>query len=157
MSNGSTIDADICQAGIDDAAEILALQKLAYQSEAEKHGDWTIPPLLQTLEEILDQFRSHLFLKIVIEGSIIGSLRACVTSSTCQIGRLIVHPNWQNRGIGTCLLLEAERLYPDAVRFELFTGSQSLGNLRLYRRLGYEEFKREPLSSRIELVYLEKV
>lgn len=151
-----THDPEIYRAGIEDAAEILALQKLAYRSEAENYGDWTIPPLLQNLEEIRGQFRSHLFLKAVIEGSIIGSLRSRVSSSTCQIGRLIVHPDWQNRGIGTLLLQEVERCHPDAVRFELFTGSQSLANLRLYRRLGYEEFRREPLSSRVELVYLQK-
>lgn len=47
-------------------------------------------------------------------------------------------------------------MHPDAARFELFTGSRSLGNLRLYRRLGYEEFRLEPLSDQVELVYLEK-
>lgn len=35
-----------------DAAAILALQKLAYQSEARLYNDFSIPPLLQTLEEL---------------------------------------------------------------------------------------------------------
>lgn len=72
------------------------------------------------------------------------------------IGRFLRCFRRQNGRIGARLLQEAERRHPDAVRFELFTGSQSLGNLRLYRRLGYEEFRREPLNSRVELVYLEK-
>jgi hypothetical protein len=36
------------QAGVEDAGEILRLQKLAYQSEARIYNDYTIPPLLQT-------------------------------------------------------------------------------------------------------------
>jgi GNAT superfamily N-acetyltransferase len=149
-------ESGIRQATVGDAAEILALQRLAYQSEAQIYGDWTLPPLLQTLEEVLEQFRNHVFLKAVIEGSIIGSVRSCMSASTCHIGRLIVHPNWRNQGIGTRLLLVAERMHSDAGRFELFTGSRSSGNLRHYRRLGYKEFRREPLSNQVVLVYLEK-
>ena len=40
------------RAKIEDAKEILDLQKLAYQSEAEIYNDYTIPPLTQTLEEM---------------------------------------------------------------------------------------------------------
>ena len=149
-------ESEIRQATIGDAAEILALQRLAYRSEAQIYGDWTLPPLLQTLEEVLEQFRNHVFLKAVIDGSIIGSVRTCMSASTCHIGRLIVHPNWRNQGIGTRLLLVAERMHSDAGRFELFTGSRSSGNLRHYRRLGYQEFRREPLSNQVVLVYLEK-
>ena len=91
-------ESEIRQATVGDAAEILALQKLAYRSEAQIYGDWTLPPLLQTLEEVLEQFRNHVFLKAVIEGSIIGSVRTRMSASTCHIGRLTVHPNWQIPG-----------------------------------------------------------
>lgn len=33
----------------DDAPELLALQRLAYQSEARLYGDWAIPPLTKRL------------------------------------------------------------------------------------------------------------
>lgn len=148
---------EILQATLDDANKILALQKLAYQSEAQIYSDWTIPPLLQTIESIRDEFNTHIFLKAVSKRIIIGSVRAHTTGNTCHIGRLIVHPEWQNRGIGSRLVMEAEKVHPDATRFELFTGSQSLGNLHLYHKLGYREFRREPLSDKIELVYLEKL
>ncbi|HSD56589.1 MAG TPA: GNAT family N-acetyltransferase [Methanotrichaceae archaeon] len=148
---------EISQATLEDAVEILALQKLAYQSEARIYNDWTIPPLLQTAKEIKDEFNTHVFLKAVIEHSIIGSVRASMMGTTCHIGRLIVHPMWQNLGIGTRLVTEIEIMHRDTARFELFTGSQSAGNLHLYHKLGYKEFRREPLSSQVELVYLEKI
>ncbi len=35
-----------------DAQAILELQRLAYRSEAELHGDDTLPPLTETLDQI---------------------------------------------------------------------------------------------------------
>ena len=41
---------EITSAHVDDASEILNLQKLAYRSEAEIYNDWSIAPLHQTLD-----------------------------------------------------------------------------------------------------------
>ncbi len=46
---------EIAAATVDDAEIILALQRLAYQSEAAIYDDFTLPPLIETLEE-LQQF-----------------------------------------------------------------------------------------------------
>ena len=143
-------------AQLDDARAILALQKLAYRSEAEIHADFTIPPLTQTLEETITEFEQQLVLKAVIDGRIIGSVRACVKQGTCYVGKLIVHPDHQNRGIGTRLMHEIEERFKHAQRYELFTGHKSARNLYLYRKLGYTEFKRQVISERLTLVFLEK-
>lgn len=148
---------EIFRAGLEDADEILVLQKLAYQSEAQIYNDWTIPPLLQTVEEIRGEFNTHLFLKAVSKHSIIGSVKTRIMGDTCYIGRLIVHPKWQNHGVGTRLMAEVEVMNQDTARFELFTGSHSIRNLSLYHKLGYQEFRRERLSKQLEFVYLEKI
>lgn len=148
---------EISQAALDNATEILALQKLAYQSEAQIYSDWNIPPLLQTIDEIRDEFKTHIFLKAVSEHSIVGSVRACIVGNTCHIGKLIVHPKWQNRGIGTRLITEIEMIHREVSRFELFTGSKSVKNLYLYHKLGYRNFRQESLSDQVELIYLEKI
>ncbi|NJL72790.1 MAG: GNAT family N-acetyltransferase, partial [Candidatus Competibacteraceae bacterium] len=87
----------------------------------------------------------------------IGSVRARAEAGTCHIGRLIVHPDRQNQGIGRQLMAAIEARFPEAQRFELFTGDRSGKNLGLYAKLGYREFKREPLGDRVTLVYLEKM
>ncbi len=46
-----------------DAEEILALQKLAYVSEAEIYNDFTIQPLHQTLNEITSEIEMQYILK----------------------------------------------------------------------------------------------
>lgn len=147
---------DIKQALVEDAEEIITLQKLAYQSEAEIYNNFTIPPLTQTLEEIKKDFLYQIFLKALINAKIIGSVRAYQKEETCYISRLIVNPDFQNKGIGTKMMNEIESIFQAAKRFELFTGYKSERNLCLYQKLGYKEFKREDLSDNMKIVYLEK-
>ena len=147
---------EIERAIISDAEEILSLQKLAYRSEAEIYNDFNIPPLVQALESIEKDFENQYFLKTVMNGKIIGSVRAYTKEGTCYIGRLIVHPDFQNRGIGTDLMNEIERIFNTCRRFELFTGDKSERNLHLYQKLGYKIFKKAKITDQTMIVYLEK-
>ena len=141
-----------------DMKEILLLQKLAYKSEAKLYNDFNIPPLLQTLKEIEEEYKSHVFLKAVENKKIIGSVRALLIDfKTCYIGRLNVHPDFQNHGVGTKLMKEIESIFKECERFELITGHKSLKNIKLYEKLGYKIFKTEKLTDNLSLVYLEKI
>jgi hypothetical protein len=51
---------------------------------------------------------------------------------------------------------EIEGAFAQAERFELFTGDRSKRNLHLYRKLGYSVFKRQELTERVTLVFMEK-
>lgn len=143
------------RASFEDAGEILTLQRAAYRSEAALYGD-DIAPMVETLEEIKASFGRLAFLKAVSEGEIIGSVRASQGGETCFIGRLIVAPEHQGRGIGTRLMREVELLFPSSRSFELFTGKRSEGNLRLYRSLGYESVREERVGDAPTFVYLAK-
>ena len=141
----------------EDAPEILALQRLAYLSEAAIYDEYGIPPLTQTLEELRADFGRQVYLKAVLDGRIIASVRAHAGGGTCFVGRLIVHPDSQNQGIGSRLMEEIETLFGQARRFELFTGHRSERNLYLYQKLGYRPFRREQVTAALTLAYLEKV
>ncbi len=147
---------DISHADIADAAEILELQKLAFQSQAILYDYWSMPPLTQTLEDIREEFGRLVFLKATESGRIIGSVRASLDDGTCHIGRLIVHPDFQNQGIGTRLMRAIEAEFPDAQRYELFTGSRSERNIHLYEKLGYRIIRQEPVSNNVSLLYMVK-
>ena len=143
-------------ADFEDLPEILTLQKLAYLSEAEIYQDFSIPPLIQSQAQIEAEFRQQIFLKVVFQGKIIGSVRGYKAGNTCYMGRLIVHPDHQNKGIGTRLMVKLENEFPDVERYELFTGDKSKRNLYLYCKLGYQVFKTYQLSEQVRLLYLEK-
>ncbi len=146
----------IFRANVDDAGAILTLQKRAYESEARLYDDWTIPPLTQTLASLRGDLKNTCVLKCVQEGEIVGSVRGRIENGACQIGRLIVEPQRQGEGIGTTLLQAIEASFPDAERFELFTGSKSERNIKLYHRCGFEIIGTKVISSALTLVYMSK-
>jgi ribosomal protein S18 acetylase RimI-like enzyme len=149
-------DVVVGPARVEEAERILELQRLSYRTEAALYDDWTLPPLTQTLRELLEQYDDHTILVARLEEEVVGSVRARLEGGTCYVGRLVVHPRLQRRGLGTRLMREIEASSPEAERYELFTGHLSEGNLRLYRRLGYRELREEEISPALRLVYLEK-
>ncbi len=144
------------RASVEEAQEILDVQKVAYVSEAEIYNDYSIPPLTQTLEQIQADFSKQLFLKAYFDGKIVGSVRGFMEQETCHIGRLVVHPDFQNRGIGARLMKAIEEYFDQAAHYQLFTGHRSERNLRLYHSLGYEPFETKPVTEALTLIFMSK-
>jgi GNAT superfamily N-acetyltransferase len=147
---------EILRAEPADAPAILAIVHAAFGPVAAEYGAETLPPLEETLADLLDDFRTHVVLKAVEGGRIVGSVRGVLFRGTCEVGRLVVDPGFQGRGVGKALAAEIERCFADAERFELFTGHRSGPSLHIYAGLGYVPFRIEPVSDELQLVYLEK-
>lgn len=147
----------VYKASFDDLQEILQLQYLSYQSEAALFGSKDIPPLKQTLDEVIDEYNNGVILKMVNdENTIIGSVRAKEAEGTVYIGKLMVHPDYRHRGYGTRLIKKIEEYFPNK-RYELFTSTRSKDNIRLYQSLGYEIFDIKTINDELQFVYMEKV
>ncbi|MFF4185986.1 GNAT family N-acetyltransferase [Streptomyces sp. NPDC001691] len=150
----------ISAAGAQDAEQILKLQYLCYQSEAELYGDYSIEPLTQSLEELRAELSAGYALVAKLGDEVVASVRGSVDASgTGRIGRLIVHPRMQGHGLGGRLLNAIEAHFAAelaAKRFQLLTGHRSESNLRLYRRHGYAAVATEAVSTRLSMITLEK-
>lgn len=146
----------ISHASIEDAEAILNLQKIAYQSEAQVYDDFSISPLTQSIEEIKSDFATKIFLKAMVGDVIVGSVRGHQVNDTCYVERLIAHPAFQGQGLGTALMSRIESVFPEAKRFELFTGHRSKRNIHLYQKLGYHEFRREKATESLTFIFMEK-
>lgn len=147
---------EIIAAELKDAKEILELQTLAYQSEARLYNDWSLPALTQTIESLHQEFKDSVILKAIVKNKIVGSVRARVENRICKIGRLIVNPEFQGKGIGTALLKKIEEIQENINSFELFTGSKSFSNIRLYEKQGYVKSHTKVLSENVTLIFLVK-
>lgn|SRR5574337_1286010 len=154
--NSKGIHIEINEASESDAGEILEIQKLAFGHQAVLYNDFRLPPLVQTLEELLQDFKTYNFLKAMHGSKLVGSVRGRAEGDTCLISRLIVHPDYQNRGIGKKLMFAIEDKFRDVQRYELFTGHKSEKNLTLYRKIGYHEYGRKPQSDTVILICMEK-
>jgi ribosomal protein S18 acetylase RimI-like enzyme len=150
-------DLRIERAGAADAGEILTLQRAAYVTEAQLHGDPFLPPLVESLDQVAKVIAGSVVLKASHGGRVVGSVRGTLNERTCLVGRLAVAPDLRRRGIGGALMraLEAE-VAGGADACDLFVGHLSEPSLRLCRRLGYAETHRERVADHLVLVHLRK-
>jgi ribosomal protein S18 acetylase RimI-like enzyme len=142
----------------DDAGETLTLQRAAFVQEALIYNSVQMPPLTQTLDELRAELVENLGCVAVEHGRLVGAVRAQVDGDLLLIGRLAIAPDRQGEGIGSQLLEAVERRGKESGcrEAELFTGSLSEANLRLYERCGYRETGRVEEDDGIEQVFLRK-
>lgn len=155
-------DLDITRARPVDAAEIIALQRAAYRVEAERYDDFGLPPLTETIDDLVAAVHREVVLVARLSdgdpaGHIVGTARARVTDDTAHIARLSVLPALHGRGIGRQLLAAIERETAPVRRHVLSTGHRSERNLRMYERAGYRRTHHERQSHAVVLIHMEKV
>ncbi|NEB77463.1 GNAT family N-acetyltransferase [Streptomyces sp. SID14478] len=143
-----------------DTEQILKLQYLCYQSEAQLYGDYSMEPLTQSLDSVRAELTGGAVLVARLGDEVVASVRGTIgADGTARINKLIVHPRMQRHGLGGRLLaaVEAELgTAGTAKRFELLTGHRSEHNLRLYRKHGYEPVATKRVDDRLTLVTLAK-
>jgi GNAT superfamily N-acetyltransferase len=149
--------------GVDDAGEVLTLQRAAYVTEAWAHGDLDLPPLWQSLADLEAELADPQVLAAGWRsgtGRLLAAVRVRIAPGTpvvAHIARLTVVPDRQGQKLGTRLLTELEKQLPaEATELRLFTGEHSHANLRFYARHGYVESHREPTPAGYALVHLQK-
>ena len=124
-----------------DAAELAVLQRACWLSEAVANSTLDIPALSEDADEVRRGFAQWQTWVVRSGGRLVGSVRARVSTETpgqWEIGRLMVAPDLQGRGIGRALLAYAEAAAPAGTRrLWINTGTRSAANLRRYRRAGY--------------------
>lgn len=142
----------------EDAGEVLTLQRAAFVSEALIYDSVHMPPLTQTLEELEAELYENLGCVALVGTRIVGAARAVRDGDLLLIGRIAIAPDQQGQGIGSTLLeaVEARGREAGATEAELFTGSLSEANLRLYERVGYVESERVDTGDGIEQIFLRK-
>lgn len=138
-----------------DAGEVLTAQRAAFVSEAAIYGSVDMPPLTQSLSELEAELRSESGLTARIDGRLVGAIRFVERDGMLLIGRIAIAPDMQGEGVGRLLLERAEKS-SDAAVAELFTGSLSEANIRLYEECGYREHERVPDGDGTEQVFLRK-
>lgn len=142
----------------DDAGEVMTLQRAAFVQEALIYGTPEMPPLTQTLEEVESELHENIGCVALDGPRMVGAVRARLDGPLLLVGRIAIAPDRAGEGIGTTLLAAVERRGAEAgaTEAELFTGSLSEANLRLYEREGYVETERVQGDDGTEQVFLRK-
>ncbi len=124
-----------------DAGELLTVRRAAFVTEAQRYGDPHIPPLTQTMEELLaDLARPDVVTLGAWQGHrLVGSIRVELEADKASLGRLAVVPDLQGLGIGTQLLLAVLQYLPEQTQeVWVFTGRDSKQSISLASTKGRE-------------------
>ncbi|GAA1921387.1 tRNA (guanosine(37)-N1)-methyltransferase TrmD [Nocardioides hwasunensis] len=128
-----------------DAGELYTLQRACWLQELQANPGVVIP----ALDESLDDVRRGLgewTVRVVREpssGRLVGAVRGRLDTHVdpageWDIGRVMVAPDLQGRGLGRALLeLVQDLAPPDVATYVLFTGAGSLDNQRMYKKAGF--------------------
>ncbi len=147
-TTGGLDDLDVRVATPADAPELLVLQRACWMREGlASQGRWVVPPLAEELDDVVASLGEWTPWVARVRGPdgspgrLVASVRGRVhpdDASTWEVGRLMVAPDLQGRGLGRELLALAESAAPGSVtRYRLTTGLLEEGNQRFYRRAGY--------------------
>ncbi len=134
-------DWEIVEARASDAPELLVLQRACWVQEALSNDHLGIPALHESLTDVQEWLESWQVWVVRSGPRLIGAVRAqfIAQEDAWDIGRIMVAPDLQGRGLGRALLRHAESRAPGSVRrFKLFTGTGSEDNLRMYKKAGYQ-------------------
>jgi tRNA (guanine37-N1)-methyltransferase len=125
-----------------DAGELFTLQRACWVQELQANPGVPIPALEESYDDLRAWLRTDTVLVARSAGRLVGAVRARLherpEGDVWDIGRLMVAPDLQGRGLGRVLLERIEALAPDAATgYELFTGAGSARNQRMYKKAGY--------------------
>ncbi len=134
-------DLDVRPAVPADAGELYTLQRACWLQELEANPGVAIPALRESLDDVRRGL-GEWTVRVAREpdsGRLVGAVRGRLDShGEWDIGRIMVAPDLQGRGLGRALLELVEGLAPSAVTtYVLFTGARSTDNLRMYKKAGF--------------------
>jgi tRNA (guanine37-N1)-methyltransferase len=121
-----------------DAGELLTLQRACWVQEQQANPDAFIPPLHEGLADVQTWLGQWTTLVVRSGGRLVAAARGRRETDCWDVGRLMVAPDLQGRGLGRLVLGAIEAAAPDDVTgFVLFTGATSTRNLAMYKKAGY--------------------
>jgi tRNA (guanine37-N1)-methyltransferase len=121
-----------------DAGELLTLQRACWVQQRQANQDLGIDVLTEDVEDVRAWIADSTVLVLRSAGRLVGAVRGRLHGDRWEIGRLMVAPDLQGRGLGRMLLGTMEGLAPpEASTYELFVGSACARGQRLFRKSGY--------------------
>ena len=128
-----------------DAGELLTLQRACWWQEQEANPGVTIPALGEGVADVEAWLSQWTTLVLRSGGRLIAAARGRREGDQWDVGRLMVAPDLQGRGLGRLVLRAIEEAAPEEVAgYVLFTGAGSARNLAMYKKAGYRVRGEDP-------------
>lgn len=135
--------------------DILYLQRVSYQVEAQIIGFDRIPPLMDTISSISKC--GETFSGYYSENDLLaGIISYKVEGQVLDIHRLAIHPDFFRKGIAQKLLVYVENLNYGFTKIVVSTGLKNEPAINLYRKFGFKRIRTVKMEEGIDIVLFEK-
>lgn len=135
------------------AKEMLEMQKEAYEVEAKLIGSREIPPLKETLDDLMacgEQFFGY-----YIEKELAGAISFKSTPEEIDIHRVMVSPKHFRKGIGRKLVIYLEERFKNK-NLIVSTGAKNQPAVQLYTQLGFVKVGEQEVGNGLILAHFQK-
>jgi|NGEPerStandDraft_9_1074522.scaffolds.fasta_scaffold22928_2 ribosomal protein S18 acetylase RimI-like enzyme len=153
------LDMIIRRTNVDEAEDILNVQKEAFQADLEKYEDFETSPATEPIKKLLYKINKNIHYTILINDRIIGGAEVRLDSPTeCYINRIFVLPQYQDKGLGTRIMNFIENEYPNVMKWTLSTPHKNHRNQHFYEKFGYKKVGEHKVTEELNLIdYMKKM
>jgi GNAT superfamily N-acetyltransferase len=127
-------------ATINDAQKLVEIQKASFDEESKRFNGNEAggPPGYDSSSWQIEMMENCDYFKIIYNKEIIGAAIVVIESNQVyNLGRIFIDPRFQNQGMGTKVLKEIEKNYPDSIKWWLDTPNWSTKNHHFYKKCGF--------------------
>lgn len=119
---GDCMNIRIARTNMEEAQELLNIQKLAFQSDLEKYRDFATNPAAESLISFIQRILISQHYTIFIDEEIAGSIDIRkISEDHYVLNQLCLNPKWQNRGFGSKIMKMMEEMFPNVTIWSLKT------------------------------------
>jgi GNAT superfamily N-acetyltransferase len=136
----ANLDVRLEKAANTDAKAIFDIQVDAFMPLLEKYKDYQTNPANETIERVITRINNPQgrFYKILVDHHLVGAI--CVNWKVDKqfwISPMFILPEHQGKGIAQKAIAHVEKLFPQAISWELATILEEERNCYLYEKMGY--------------------
>ena len=148
------------KASLADAKGLHRMQIICFRPLLDKYGDVNTNPAAEPVERVqkrLQQPETDYYF-ICLDTEKIGAIRVVrLPENTCRISPMFILPEFQGKGLAQETLAKIEKLYPQAVCWQLDTIKEEAKLCHLYEKMGYLRTGHEELiNDRMHIVFYTK-
>jgi len=105
-----------------------------YRPDSINHGD---PPGIDSIEKHEEWLHSKIYLKCIKNGNIVGSCILLIDGENGTLFGLHIGQQHMNKGIGSWIIHEIERVFPQVSTWTLETPDYATRNHHFYKKNGF--------------------
>lgn len=154
---GDCMNIRIARTNMEEAQELLNIQKQAFQSDLEKYRDFATNPAAESLISFIQRILISQHYTIFIDEEIAGSIDIRkISEDHYLLNQLCLNPKWQNRGFGSKIMKMMEEMFPNVTIWSLKTQKDNARNRHFYEKAGYFFIGEQRMTHQLSLVEHEK-